>query len=448
MNGSNGMPAHSRRQTRRAFLVRLAAASSIERIARAQAPRPNFVILFADDLGWGDVGFNGRTEWRTPNLDRIAREGMVAERWYTGYPLCAPSRACLLTGRYSIHHGVRSNGIDLPAGEVTLAEALQAHGYRTAVFGKWHSGRLPGGGFTHPLDQGFQETFGYLEGRHAWEHFPKRLFRGRKEEPVSGYSADLLAAESIRFLKENRQRPFFLYVPFIEPHFYIEAPEEDVARHRGRFAEKDPSQPYNARYAAMIERLDAAVGKILAALDELKLADNTVVLFTSDNGATFEAGNHGASSFHDSNRPFRGQKRSLEEGGIRVPAAIRWPGKIPAGVRRAHPMHMIDVMPSFLAAAGIRPDAAWKLDGADMSEVWAGKSPPPERTLFWEFNGSGWRMRAAMRGDFKLLEIGDNQFLYNVRSDPGERRTLGAEYPEILKQLDAELKAWLAGAVH
>jgi arylsulfatase A len=414
-------------------------------LVTAQPRRPNLVFLYADDMGWNDVSFNGRKEWRTPNLDRMASQGTTFTRWYTGSPVCAPSRACLLTGRYTIHHGVRSNAVDLPASEVTLAEALKPLGYTTAMRGKWHSARLPDGSFTHPLDQGFDTTFGYLDARHAWEHFPKFLFRGRDKVDVEGYSADILAGEAVKFIQDNRARPFFLYVPFIEPHFYIEAPEENLRRYNGKFAEKDPSKPFNAHYAAMIERLDAAIGRVLKALDDAGLAGDTLVAFSSDNGATFESGSQGAPNYHDSNRPFRGHKRSLEEGGIRVPGLARWPGKIPAGRKIDDPVHMIDVFPTFLAAAGGKPDPAWKVDGANLLDAWMGKAKTPERTLFWEFQTEGRDMYAAMRGDLKLLQIGKERFLYNLAADPGERRTVFAEHPEMFKRLQAELDAWRDG---
>ena len=425
----------------------LAAAGLSSLPLNAQTRKPNFLFLFADDLGWGDVGFNGRRDWQTPNLDRLASQGTVFNRWYTGTPLCAPSRACLLTGKYGIHNGVRNNSADLPAGETTLAEALKALGYRTGLFGKWHRGRLADGGFTHPLDQGFDETFGYLDARHAWEHFPKEFWRGKQSVPVKGYSSDLLAGETIRFIRENRERPFFAYVPFIEPHFLIEAPDDDIARYKGKFREKDPAKPLNATYAAMIHRLDASIGRILKSLDDTGLAANTIVVFTADNGATFESGNQGTANYHDSNRPFRGQKRSLEEGGIREPGIVRWPGKVPAGIKSETIVHNMDIFPTFLAAAGSAPDPAWKVDGANMLDVWMGKAKPPDRTLFWEFQVEGWNMMAAMRGDFKLLVNGDNRFLYNLREDPGERRTVFAEHPELFKRLQAELEAWRATEV-
>ena len=426
--------------TRRDALRLLSAAAPLQLRTRP----PNFLILYADDMGWSDVAFNGRRDWTTPHLDRLAGQGTRFTRWYTASPLCAPSRACLLTGRHTIHHGVKNNATDLPTSEVTLAEALKPRNYATALFGKWHRGQLPNGGFTHPLDQGFDQTYGYLDAKHAWEHFPTRFFRGREEVPVSGYSADILADTATQFFRDHRVDPFYVQLSFIEPHFLIEAPPEDVALYQGKFREKNPAEPYNARYAAMIHRLDTAIGRVLKALDDNGLADNTVVVFTSDNGATFEVGNRGASWYHDSNRPYRGQKRSLEEGGIRVPGIVRWPGQVPAGAVADYPVHMTDVMPSLLAAAGVTPDPAWKLDGRNMLEVWRGKSPPPDRTLFWEFNTENIAMHAAMRGDMKLLEIGGNAFLYNVREDLGERRTLAGEQPELFKQLRAELNAWKA----
>ncbi len=434
--------------TSRRDLIRLFSVGALgPLVTPAQSRPPNLIMILVDDMGWSDAGFNGRQDWTTPSLGRLAREGTVFTRWYTAMPLCAPSRACLLTGKYTIHNGVRNNSTDIPKAEVTIAEALKPRGYTTALIGKWHRGQLPDGSFTHPLDQGFDSTFGYLDARHAWEHYPKTLWRGRESVPVQGYSSDILSGEAEQFIRAHRSEPFFLYLAYIEPHFLIEAPEEEVAQFRGKFREKDPNEPYNARYAAMIHRLDAGIGRVLKTLNETGLADNTLVTFTSDNGATFETGNKGASAYHDSNRPFRGQKRSLEEGGIRMPAAVRWPGRVPAGRKSDEVVHMTDVMPSFLAAAGGAPDPAWKVDGANMLEVWMGKTKAPDRTLFWEWQTEGGTMLAAMRGDFKLLEIGGNRFLYNLREDPGERRTLAAEYPEIFKQLQGELKAWMATAV-
>jgi arylsulfatase A-like enzyme len=421
------------------FLLTLAAA--------AQARKPNLVILYADDMGYNDASFNGRKEWSTANLDRLASEGTIFDRWYTAYPLCAPSRAALLSGKYGIHTGVRNNQGELSLSETILPEALRPAGYRTALIGKWHRGNAKVTEVNHPLDHGFDETYGYLDALHAWEHFPKKLWRGRVEEDVSGYSSDLLAAEAIKFVQANRDRPFLLYVPFIEPHFWVEAPEENLKKFRGKFPEKDASKPYNAHYAAMMERFDASIGRLVKAIDDAGLRENTLIVFTSDNGATFEERTYGAPAFHDSNKPFRGQKRSLEEGGIRMPSFVRWPGRVPAGKRSDTVMHMTDVMPTFLAAAGVSPDPAWGIGGKNMLDVWTAKSPAPDRTVFWEFTVEGWYMHAAMRGDWKLLRIGEtNRFLYNVKEDPQERRTRAGEHPDVVKSLQAELDDWLKTA--
>ena len=425
----------------------LAGGAAMPFLSEGQTRKPNFLFLLADDMGWGDATINGRKDWDMPNVDRLAAQGTTFTHWYTACPVCAPSRAALMTGKYGIHNGVRNNSADLPKSEVTIAEALKLQGYTTALVGKWHKGKLPDGSFTHPLDQGFDTTFGYLDAISAWQHFPKTLFRGRQEVPVSGYSCDILAEESIKVIQQNRTKPFFLYTAFIEPHFLIEAPEEDVALYRGKFPEKDSAKPYNATYAAMIHRLDQAIGRILKGLEDAGLTENTIVVFTSDNGATFEKGNAGASNFHDSNRPFRGQKRSLEEGGIREPAIVRWPGKVAAGKTSEEIVHMTDVMPTFLAAAGARPEAAWKVDGANMLDVFTGRAKAPDRTLFWEWQIEGGNMFAALRGDYKLLVIGENYFLYNLRNDPQERRTVAQEYPEIFANLKKGLEAWKATEV-
>src|SRR5574340_282783 len=427
--------------------LRLLSAGALSGALCAQGRRPNILMIYADDLGWGDIGFNGRKTWETPNLDRFAAQGTRFTRWYSGAVVCAPSRGCLMTGKYTIHNGLKRNGNDLPASEVTIAEALKPMGYSTALVGKWHRGRLPDGGFTHPLDQGFDQTFGFLEARHAWEHFPKFLYRGRERENVSGYTADMFSDEAIKYMEAHRAQPCFLYLAYIESHFHVEAPEEEVALYKGKFREKDPAEPINARYAAMIHRMDKGIGRVMAALDRAGLAQNTLVVFSSDQGATFEVGNKGAANYHDSNHPFRGQKRSLEEGGIRVPGVVRWPGRVPAGRVSNEVIHMTDVLPSFLAAVGGAPDSAWKVDGANMLDVWTGKARAPERTLFCEWNSGGHDMLAAMRGDFKLLVINEAGFLYNVAEDPGERRDLSAEYPEVRKRLETELKAWVATEV-
>jgi arylsulfatase A-like enzyme len=427
--------------------ILLAAAAVLLLAAPASAARPNVVLLLADDLGWFDVGFNGRKDWTTPHLDRLARQGTVFQRWYTAAVVCAPSRAALMTGKYGIHNGVSGNSDDLPAGQTTLAEALKKEGYATALFGKWHHGRPRPGtkSYRHPLDLGFDEFVGFTDAVDAWQHFPKKLWFGRQQKPVKGYAATLFADQAVDFIGRHKDKPFFLYVPFIEPHLVIEAPAEDVAPFKGKFKEKDPKNPVNAAYAGMITRLDKEVGRVLGALDRAKLADNTLVVFSSDHGATFESGNKGASAYHDSNFPFRGQKRTLWEGGLRVPAVVRWPGVVPANKTSAEVVHMTDVFPTVLAAAGAKAPAAGKVDGADLLGVWKGKAKGPTRTLFWEWRVEGYHQLAAMRGAMKLVVTGGNPpELFDVVGDPAERRNVRFGHKALADELHKQLRAWLA----
>jgi arylsulfatase A-like enzyme len=428
--------------------VVLAALLALAPPSRARDGRPpNVVLILADDLGWGDVGFNGRKEWATPNLDRLASQGTTFKRWYSAAVVCAPSRAALMTGKYTIHDGVSRNNDDLPAEEVTIAEALKARGYATALFGKWHHGspRSPAKDYVHPMDQGFDEFFGFTDARHAWEQFPKELWHGRELKPVSGYANDMFTDRAIDFLERKKDGPFFLYLRYIATHFHIQAPEDEVALHRGKFPEADPSNPLNATYAAMVTRLDKNVGRVLATLDRLGLDRDTIVIFSSDHGATFEQGNKGVSNFHDSNRPFRGQKRTLWEGGIRVPGVVRWPGHLPAGFETHGIVQNIDVLPTLLAAVGAAPDPAWKVDGVNLLPFWTGTAKSPDRTLYWEWRSEGCKQLAAMRGDLKLVITGGTRpELFDVEADPAERRSLAAQDPDAVKSLESGLKSWLA----
>ena len=407
---------------------------------------PNVVLIVADDLGWGDVGFNGRAEWTTPNLDRLTKDGRVLERCYSAAVVCAPSRAAFLTGKYTIHSGVRRNDDDLPTEEVTIAEAIKPLGYRTALFGKWHHGkpRVESEQYVHPLDQGFDEFFGYTDPVHAWEKFPTKLWNGREQVAVSGYIDDLITERGIQFVREARQKPFFLYLAYVATHFGIAAPADEVARHQGRFSEENPDLPLKATYAAMVTRLDSNIGRLLKTLEQLDLTRETLIVFTSDHGATFESGNQGTSAALDSNRPFRGQKRTLWEGGIRVPAVAYWAGQIEGGVRSRDVTHLTDLLPTIVAAARGKADPAWHIDGVNMLPVWTGKEQAPERTLFWEWCNEGYDQLAALKGQYKLvITRGGKAELFDVEGDPAERRDVSAHHPDLTKQLKAELQAWL-----
>lgn len=425
------------------FLLTLSVLLACSSAFAADAP-PNIVMIYADDLGWADVGFNGRKTWQTPNLDRLAREGAVFRRWYTGGLVCTPSRAVLMTGKYTIHNGVTANNQDLPPAEVTIAEALKPRGYATAHYGKWHLARAKSQN-VHPMDQGFDEFFGFIGGGHAWQKFPKELVDGRDMKPSEGYADTLFTDRTVDFINRKKSQPFFVYLAYIASHGKLGAPEEEIAKHKGKFEETNPAEPRNATYAAMVTQMDEEIGRVLKTLDDLKLAENTIVVFSSDHGATFEAMERGTTYYHDSNHPFRGQKRTLWEGGVRVPGVVRWPAKIPAGKVSDEVVHMIDVMPTFCAAAGAPVDPAWKVDGADMLAVWTGEKSAPERTLFFEWRSEGNEQLAAMRGPHKLVITGGNKpELFDVIKDPTERKTMHAIEKKVLDRLQRELTDWLA----
>jgi arylsulfatase A len=410
---------------------------------------PNIVLIMADDLGWGDVGFNGRTEWSTPNLDGLARQGRVLKRCYTAAVVCAPSRAAFLTGKFTIHSGVRRNDDDLPTEEVTIAEALKPLGYSTALFGKWHHGKPRAGqrDYVHPMDQGFDTFFGYTDAMHAWEKFPSHLWNGRERVAVCGYIDDMITDHAVEFVDKRKERPFFLYLAYVATHFGIAAPADEVALHHGKLAETDPELPLNATYAAMVTRLDRNIGRLVDTLKRLDLSRETLIVFASDHGATFESGNLGTSAALDSNRPFRGQKRTLWEGGIRVPALVSWPGTIPEGVVAQEVVHLTDLLPTFVAAADGRVDPAWHVDGINQLAVWTGKAVATDRTLYWEWQSEGSNQLAALRGPLKLVVTqGGKPELYDVVADTAERRDISAQHPELTRQLREELDAWLKTA--
>ncbi len=421
-------------------------------LARAWAPRPaerrapNIVLIVADDLGWGDVGFNGRKEWSTPDLDRLARQGRVFQRCYTAAVVCAPSRAAFLTGKSTIHSGVRRNDDDLPDEEVTIAEALEPMGYKTALFGKWHHGkpRAGEGDYVHPMDQGFDEFFGYTDAVHAWEKFPSTLWNGRGRVPVSGYIDDLITDRALQFAEQQKDRPFFLYLAYVATHFHIAAPADEVALHGVSSSSRIRRCRSRRPMRRWSRRLDRNIGRVVDALERLDLTRETLIVFTSDHGATFESGNQGTSAALDSNAPFRGQKRTLWEGGVRVPALACWPGRIPAGVAAPEVMQLTDLLPTFVAAAGGAVNPAWHVDGINLLDVWSGKAAAPERTIFWEWQSEGYDQVAALRGRFKLvINRGGRSELYDVVDDPAERRDVSAQFPELAECLRDEIAAWL-----
>jgi arylsulfatase A-like enzyme len=428
-----------------AFVLTFVALSSVrlKSLPAAETPsaasRPNIVLILADDLGINDLGCYGRDEHRTPNLDRLAAEGMRFTCVYTAQPICSPSRAALLTGlcpaRLNLTNYLpgrpdapsqrvlqpRIEG-QLPLEEVTLAELLQKAGYATGMFGKWHLG---GAGFG-PRGQGFDVA---LEP--AGTVAPTRETGGKNEFAITA------AAE--RFIEDHRDRPFFCYVPHHNPHIPLAADQKLIEKHRGAF---------NPAYAAMIETLDEAVGRLMAKVEALGLADRTIFVFTSDNGGLHVLEFPGTPATH--NRPFRAGKGYLYEGGLRVPLIVRWPEVVAAGRTCRAPVVLTDLVPTLLEAAGVAvSQAVGPLDGESLMPLLRGESLPA-RTLTWHFpnyTNQGGRPAGAIReGDWKLVEQFEDGSveLFNLAEDEGETKNLATAEPARADDLRRKLQAWRA----
>lgn len=414
--------------------------------------RPNIILIMADDLGYGHLGCYGQTLIRTPNLDRMAAEGMRFSQCYAGAPVCAPSRSALMTGLHGGHSPVRGNsgGIPLEEGDFTVAELLKSAGYHTGVFGKWGLGGHGTSGV--PNKKGFDEFFGWLHQIHAHFYYPEYLWRNDERYPLEGnngsggqYAHDVVVEKAIQYLRKragNRETPFFLYVPLAVPHYELLVPEDSLREYRGRF----PETPYNGRgrgigypldyaaqptpkaaIAAMIARMDRNVGRILDLLGELGLEEDTLVMFTSDNGPSYGPG---CPEFFNASGGLRGVKATLYEGGIRVPAIARMPGAVPAGAVSDHPWYFPDLMPTFagLAEAG----APAETDGVSILPTLFGRPPdeqPKHDAMYWEMDGAravrfgGWKGIMNIEGDGERLE------LYDLESDPSERRNVADRHP-------------------
>jgi arylsulfatase len=425
----------------------------------------NIVYIIADDLGYAEVGCYGQKKMKTPNIDKLASQGMKFTQHYSGNPVCAPSRCVLMTGKHSGHAQVRGNkqvgGKEgwklgstiggqwpLKAGTVTVAGILKDAGYRTGAFGKWGLGRV--GTTGEPNKQGFDHFFGYNCQRQAHTYYPNHLWRdgkvewieANKEGKEGAYSHDLIANEALKFVKANKDRPFFLYVPFTIPHVALQVPEDSLAEYKDKW----PDPPYTgdkgyfphpnprACYAAMVTRMDRDVGRIMSLLKELKLEDNTIVMFTSDNGPTFNGGSD--SAFFESAHPLRGLKGSVYEGGIRVPFIVRWPGKIKAGSTSKHICAFWDVLPTCCELIGV--DAPGDIDGISMLPTLLGQrgKQKKHKYLYWELGGrQGVRM-----GRWKAVRPGPNRKiqLYDLNKDIGEQNDVADANPKIAAKM-AEL---------
>ncbi|MEK7408884.1 MAG: sulfatase-like hydrolase/transferase [Acidobacteriota bacterium] len=428
--------------TRREFI---AASATAALAPGAAAVRPNFIVFLTDDHGYHDLGCQGAADMKTPNIDALAASGARFTNWYSNAPMCAPSRAALLTGRYPIRAGVPSNGPPLPVTEQTIASLLKAQRYATALTGKWHLGSTPE---TGPNARGFDYFYGFHSGcidfyshRYYWGE-PRTvnyhdLWRNRTEIFEDGqYMTELITREAKAFLTANRSKPFFLYVPYNAPHYPMHAPRKYVERFAGL-------EPERQMYAAMVAAVDDSVGEIMTLVKRFGLAENTLVFFSSDNGATREprAGLNQQPARGGSNRPFRGFKFSLFDGGMHQPAIMSWPGRIRPGQVIGEVCAHIDLLPTIVNAAGAAVPADRTIDGRDVLPVAAAGAKSPHEALFWSSGGQ----LAVRRGRWKLVKDGrladqkltgeDALFLSDLEEDPGESRNRRRDHPALVDEL-------------
>jgi arylsulfatase len=424
--------------------------------------KPNVIFILADDLGWADLGSYGQQKIRTPHLDRMAAEGIRFTNFYAGSPVCAPSRAVLMTGKHGGHAYIRDNREvrpegqwPIPAVEVTVAELLRSRGYATGAFGKWGLGFVGTEG--DPNKQGFDRFFGYNCQREAHNFFPDHLWRNSERVTLEGnargltgrhYSHDLIEAEALQFIRDHRNRPFFLYLPFTIPHVALQVPEDSLAEYVGQWDDPayDGKKGYlphphpRAAYAAMVTRMDRSVGRLLALIRELGLDENTIVFFTSDNGPAHGGVGGSDSAFFESAGPFRGLKGSVYEGGIRVPLIARWPSRIKAGAVSDLPAAFYDVLPTLCEVAGAPMPK--NTDGLSILPTLVGAGRQQRHQfLFWDFNGYGGQ-QAVRLGGWKGVRVnlqrGETKIeLYNLANDPGEQHDLAPKNPELVQRIAA-----------
>ena len=429
---------------------------------------PNIIYILADDLGYGDLSCLGQTHFETPHIDRLAREGMLFTQHYAGAPVCAPSRCALMTGKHTGHSVIRGNSEVVPEGQkampqdtFTMAQMLKDAGYTTGLFGKWGLGAPDS--VSEPLKMGFDRFYGYNCQRHAHHYYPYYLWDDDRRELLWGnfgmemesYGPTLIHDEVMSFIETHKDRPFYCFYALIQPHAEMFAPEEYMEKYRGKFlpessyvgTDEGPdfrkfaygSQPEgHAAFAAMVNNLDDYVGDIVAKLEALGLAENTLIIFTSDNGPHQEAGHDPV--YFDSNGLLRGFKRDLYEGGIRVPMIAWWPGQVAAGSRTDHISAFWDVMPTVAEMARVNlPDG---LDGISFLPTLLGESGQEAHAyLYWEFHEK--RGRVAIRKDSwkgvrydVSVDPHSPLELYDLSRDMGEEHNVAADYPQVVAQLD------------
>jgi arylsulfatase A-like enzyme len=412
-------------------------------LAMGQGPRrPNIVFILADDLGIGDVGCYGGKVIETPHIDRLAAEGTRFTRAYSGGTVCAPSRSCLMTGQHTGHTRIRNNHsvltgerVPLLAEDVTVAQVLKQAGYATGIFGKWGLGEPDTAGT--PNRKGFDDWFGFLNQDHAVEYYTDYLWRNERKETLKGnlnggrkeYAQDLFTREALRFIGQHAARPFFLYLPYTTPHENHEVPS--VQPYAGK-----PWTEQQKIYAAMVTRMDRDIGRVMARLREKGLDEQTLVIFASDNGA----GNKKMADFFHGALDFRESKGSVYEGGIRVPAIARWPGKVPAGKVSDFAWAFWDFLPTAAELAGAKAPAG--IDGISIVPALTGKAQPQHEYLYWEsYQKQGFR-QAIQMGGWKGVRTGfeGGLELYDLARDSREEHDVAKQHPDVVAKLEARLR--------
>ncbi|BCS34990.1 N-acetylgalactosamine-6-sulfatase [Luteitalea sp. TBR-22] len=408
---------------------------------------PNVVLIITDDMGSADLSSYGATDIRTPRIDSLARDGVRMTAFYANAPVCTPTRAGLISGRYQQRYGLeepmpsagRPGGdVGLPGSPYSLPNLLAQRGYVTALVGKWHLGYRAE---FSPRAHGFGSFFGLKSGYHDFYAHTggdgkPDLWEDDRPVVMEGYTTDLITDRAVRFLEDHASRRFFLEIAYNAPHWPYQPPGRpsvaiDNARHVRPW---DEATGTRADYVAMVEQVDRGVGRVLDTLERLRLAPDTIVIFTNDNGGEWLA----------DNRPFFNRKSSVWEGGIRVPALIRWPGRIPAGTVSPQVGITMDLSATIVAATGGAAPAEARYEGLDLLPMLRGTVAPVTRTLFWRTAVGGRSQVAVRSGDWKLMLDGNNAFVFDVRADPGERQDLTRQRQDVARRLRALVAAWEA----
>ena len=453
---------------RRRFLKRIAAAGVGASVMPAaltscmKSQKPNIIYILADDLGYGDLSCYGQQYFKTPNIDRLATEGMKFTDHYAGSTVCSPSRCSLMTGYHTGHARVRGNYENGPHGfgaclelrkeDITVAEYMKSGGYTTGMYGKWGLGVMTTTG--QPDKKGFDEWMGYLNQGNAHFYYPEYLWKNgekleldaNKDGKRGQYSHDLIAAEALEFIKRHQDGPFFLYLPFTIPHAELLVPEDSMrpylklANGKPHYSEQDGGSGHyatqlhpHAAFAGMIERMDRDVGRILDLLNTLGIDNNTVVMFSSDNGPHLEGG--ADPDFFKSAGPLRGYKRDLYEGGIRMPFLVRWPGKVKPGRVSKYASAFWDFLPTACDLAGVPVPEG--IDGISFKPELLGKFQPEHDYLYWEFHERPATTQAIRKGNWKAVRLSPSGpiELYDLSTDIGEKNNVAERHSEIVAQM-------------